>query len=221
MPIPKDIIEDLGNFIAEDYHDRGEFDLEEKMHIVGQSCYSNHEKDDLALESIYKTLTMLEERPNIKEATIDGLQESYKIFQKGKPKPAESISINDALIIVSDWTQLEEFNDKLEAVGWILPESFLPYLKNDILRSIDKARGGRINRFTQRDKNAYYDKLASYLNNYAEESVAITKMHAIIQETINDTRLRDDVLRKLKDACSKWRKIHKIDSISEYLSTIE
>jgi hypothetical protein len=204
LPIPKDIIEEVSNIIAKDYFERGDHKMSENMQTVGAGCWTLHESDSKALTETLKVISMTEENPKLKEIILEGLNNSNEIFSKDKVSNTSHLTISNALKIVATWNKQLPFNEKIHSLDWYLPESFLPYPKELILKALHKVIP--LSRIFRLDKNDL-KSMNLYLYRYERDGEAITHMYKLLKNIESNPELKKDLLSKLHDTKKKWEGI--------------
>lgn len=204
MPVPKGTLEDIMNIVAEDHFKKGNIELFNDIQNALVSAYSRHISDSEALTKMFKVISMTEENPKLKEGILESLNESNKIFSNGRVKNTSLLTISNSLKIIADWNMQLSFNEKIYSLGWYLPESFLPYPKELILKALHEVTP--LSRIFKLDKNDL-KSMNLYLYRYERDDEAITHMHKLLKNIESNPELKKGLLSKLHDTRKKWEGI--------------
>ncbi len=208
LPIPKDVIEEVSNVIAKDYFDHENYEMSENMQRVGIACWSTHESDGAAISSTAKLLEMVESNTELKKTLLKSLAEASTIWDKDKIKVNKDMSASEAQEIIGCWNLQMEFNEKIYALDWYLPESILPYPKAVIAEASKKvARNNLFKRLLNKSAVDQADPMF-YLGRYKPDSEALTIMYQTLKRVESSPELKKELLDKLSKANKKWSKSH-------------
>jgi hypothetical protein len=214
LPIPKKLIEEVSNLVAEDYFKNGDLQSSKSMQEVGITFWTSHVENNEALKSIAKLFKMFEESPSLLEAKLAGLDEAYLIWQKDKIKTSKAMSINEARAIIFAWDLQLEFNEKIDALDWYLPELLLPYTKAQIMEANSKLKKNPVNLLKKRTRNL--SESSMYLHRYLPTKIALAELSKVIKRTESDATVKPDSLRRLLDTQLKWLRKYNIKSDQQY-----
>lgn len=204
LPIPKVLVEEVFTTIANSYQHMGKELEKEYTETLGFDLFYRHKSCEEALSSMAKIISMTEADRELKANILLGLKESEEIFKKNKIKlkNPNQISAYEAQLVVKAWNGQKEFNEKIEALGWYLPESFLPYPRDVITESLRRVETP-IKRIINKFKDNHADKVL-YLDRYCPDSMAITKMAKYLKELEENNSLKIAAINRLRDIYNKW-----------------